>query len=232
MFIINILALLMKNPQKQIVDLLKSLANRVVDLDSKLSDVQKFYDLIKEERYLEIVNNTPTFFRIHNNSIQRDLVIVLAKTFDPSSRRSIFKLIDWIKENKSNLKYKGQPITDENIESYLQKIKSVKHILNKIKTQRDKFIAHDDPIYFDEPYRINEDAPINLDEFNSVLKVLRKILFGIYSSLENVHNEMKLVGIRNIDFIVKLLRHQKILFDDDEIRKRMWNGDLPYPVDT
>lgn len=222
----------MQNPQKQIVDLLESLANRVIDLDAKLNDAKNFYDLIKDERYLEIVNNTPTFFRIHNNSIQRDLVIVLAKTFDPGSRRSVLKLIDWIKENNNNLEYKGQPLTDEDIESFLQNVSGIEHILSKIKTQRDKFIAHDDPIYFDEPYRINEDAPINLDELERVLDVLREILFEIYSSIKNAHFEMKLVGLRNIDFIVKLLRHQKVLSDDDEIRKRIWDGDLPFAVDT
>lgn len=222
----------MQNPQKQIVDLLSKLIRRTIELNYQLNEIQIFHSYIMETKYLEIVNQTPTFFRVHNNSIQRDIIITLAKTFDPTSRRSIQKLIKWVKDNLKVINYKGVPITNNDIQIYLLSIDEIDQILEKIKIQRDKFIAHDDPIYFDQPYQINEGASVDLNELRAVLKVLWDVLVAINESINNAHYNINIAGVRQIDFVIQLLRHQKILFEDDNIRERMWNDELPYPVDT
>ena len=221
----------MKNPQTQIANLRDRIADRVVDLDSKLRDTQEFYEFIKEAKYLKVVNKSPQFFRIHNISIQRDLIISLAKTFDPGSKRSIHKLIQWTNQNLNNIDFKGQPLEKNDIKMFRSQIDELNEIVCNIKTQRDQSIAHDEPKYFDRVFRISEQAPIELTDLSKVLKVLRKILRKLYWSMDNKDRDIKLAYRKNVTFVLKLLLHQEILSENEKVREKINNGDLPSLID-
>jgi hypothetical protein len=219
----------MENPQEQVTSLRDRLINRLIDLDAKLRDLQSFYSLVKEKEYIETINICPQFFRMHTDSLLKDIIIVLAKTFDNKSKRSIYTLLDWLDQCIKNLNYKGDPITYVDISDFHTDIMNVETTLTKIKKQRDKFLAHDDKKYFDQPFRIHEEAPIDLSELEIVLKVLRSILFRIYGAMENSHYIMQITDLKKADYVIKLLRHHSILYKNEKISGMMFSGELPYP---
>ena len=166
---------------------------------------------------------------MHTDSLLKDIIIVLAKTFDKKSKRSVYTLLEWLDQCINNISYKGDSITYLDISDFHTEILNVEATLKKIKKQRDKFLAHDDKKYFDQPFRIHEEAPVDLSDLEIVLKVLRSILFRIYQAMENSHYIMQISDLKKVDYVIKLLRHHRILYKNDKISGMMFSGELPYP---
>jgi len=219
----------MENPQEQFTSLRDGLINRLIDLDAKLRDLQSFYSLVNETQYIDTINICPHFFRMHTDSLLKDIIIVLAKTFDKKSKRSIYTLLKWLDQCINNLSYKATPISYVDISDFHTDIMNVEPVLTKIKMQRDKFLAHDDKNYFDQPFRIHEEAPIDLSELESILDVMRSIFFRIYGAMENSHYIMKITDLKKVDYVIKLLRHHRILYKNEKINGMMFSGEIPYP---
>ena len=106
-----------------------------------------------------------TFYR----SLADNLVTTLSWIFSESKndKRSLRWYLNQVKENVAGVK--------DEIDKQLEKLDSVNDIVDRIKTVRDKWVAHRDPIAFNNPNDFLEKINISFEDFESLIKLVEEI---------------------------------------------------------
>ena len=145
--------------KEQLVEFFERLKMQTLFLNEKL-DILRF---LKEERwtngkYKKTTHLSRGFFHFVEQALQTDIIVTLDKFYDERGERSLLKYLNQIQMHLS-------VIFDGNeIQSQIDEITNANVLLKKIETNRDKFYAHFDKKYFDDPAKLIEDAPISLNE--------------------------------------------------------------------
>lgn len=77
---------------------------------------------------------------------------------------------------RDDLSKKEIKVLENKIEKQLKDIASKKIILESIKTSRDKFYAHNDSKYFDNPKLLIKDAPLPFEDIIKLVEFCRDVL--------------------------------------------------------
>ena len=119
-------------------------------------------------------------FSVIYQSLFENLIITLSWLYSESKedRRS---LIWYLKQVKSHT----QIFSDSEIEKQLEKIDQKKDIVAKLKTVRDKWIAHRDPIAFNNPNEFLNVNKIELQDFEILIKLAEGIIQEHYNKFED-----------------------------------------------
>jgi len=72
----------------------------------------------------------------------------------------------------------------EEIKEQIAEITKAEVVLEKIRTNRNGFYGHFDKKYFDNPAKLAEDAPINLDELSELVDLAKAIIRRHHSVLK------------------------------------------------
>lgn len=175
----------MKHPKRQLSDYQEKLESKVSDLSQKLQIVEFFEDCKYKQDYQEnliILNDFRNFFIPTWTALKFEILVSLHSLFDESgnAKRS---LIHFIKQVNANLKVlredlpaKQIVLLKDEIANQVTKISSKKFTIDSIKTSRDRFYAHQDSKYFDNPKNLISDAPLPFSDVVELLEFCRDIL--------------------------------------------------------
>lgn len=90
---------------------------------------------------------------------ETDLHLATARLLEEPRRAegSLFAFLDFCMKNHANITWKSGPLLVEVIERQLNELRSRRKTIDAIMGRRDKFFAHLDKRYFNEPSRIYAD---------------------------------------------------------------------------
>ena len=112
-------------------------------------------------------------------SIEVDLHMAAARLLGASSdksERSLPNFIDFCIRNSTQIRLKVPSLSERALFGQKQKIEAHRDAIASIKGRRNKFFAHADKKYFDQPERIYDDYPLGQKDFISLLKTLIEIV--------------------------------------------------------
>jgi hypothetical protein len=133
-----------------------------------------------------------TFYR----SLADNLITTLSWIFSESNndKRSIRWYLNRVKENVVE--------SGDEIDEQLERLDNVNDVVNKIKTVRDKWVAHRDPVAFNNPNDFLEKINISIDDFESLIKLLEEIVNAHFERFEDTSVDFDL-PINGIDIMTK-----------------------------
>lgn len=148
------------------------------------------------EKNVVVINNYKNFFLPSKEALRVYFFLELAKLFDTvDDSLHITKLVNYTQSNLSKLKVEDFAKHDQNRELFDNLVKSYrciswddlkevkaeidknKEIIEKLKTYRDQYLAHDD--------RIKDEVSITGEEVFTLFSVLKKILNLFSSKLDS-----------------------------------------------
>ena len=132
-------------------------------------------------------------------------------------------LIDWLMKarehapslgptryNPSHSSGEREPIKPKEyravIERHINRLEAQRDVIDRIKSRRDKAIAHLDKAYFDNPKALDEDYPLSDDDIDCLMDVVSDILRKHYSCLFDSDLRMEILSTRNVDLVLKYAR--------------------------
>lgn len=130
---------------------------------------------ILEKTSLEAINAAPILFGPLADSLLDDIVLTIAKLYEKDSERSVYKLLNAAAAQAKRIPWRT-PITQEVLANHQADIERQEAILRSIETRRNKYIAHYDKTYFDNPNQVDADFPISANQVISVLQSTQAIL--------------------------------------------------------
>lgn len=131
------------------------------------------------------------------DSLFDNLIVTLSWLYSSSSRdkRSLIWYLNQVKANTKKF-------SADEIDNQLKRIDEIKDVIEKVKTVRDKWVGHRDPIAFNNPEQFSEDYKINLNEFETLIHVAEEIIAEHFGRFEDAHPIFDL-PINGIDLLVK-----------------------------
>lgn len=109
-------------------------------------------------------------------SLELDLHLSISKLIEARSHRNLFQFIDFCLSNRRHIYWADGSPPEEKLFAQKQSLESHRAAINNIKARRDKFYAHLDAKYFDDPDAIFIDFPISKKEFTSLFGCIECIL--------------------------------------------------------
>ena len=130
---------------------------------------------LKEERwkhpeYKKTTHLSGAFFHFVEQALQTDIIVTLDKLYDEKGERSLIKYLSQVEMHLSKI------FDRKEIQSQINEIKNADALLKKISINRNKFYAHYDIKYFDNPAKLIEDAPLSLEELSNLVELTKKII--------------------------------------------------------
>ena len=114
-------------------------------------------------------------------------------------------------------------IIDKNISS----LGSFDDLINRIKTWRDKSIAHLDKAFFDAPSAIYDKFPITNSEIDELIECVSKILHEHYSYIFHADSRMEILSVTNVDSVLSYVQaFQRVRQDKELLNKGFRPVDL------
>lgn len=155
---------------------------------------------------LDEINLSPGFFTVAKRSLYHSLMIELAKLFceRKSSERTLSKLLNLLQDNRHLFQDKSD-LTAIIQKANAQLDKMEPEILS-LKTRRDKFLAHNDPIYFQNGFTLGNNASIGYGVVFSMLQFSEDLCLTIFSRLDDRKPCFRMKGSGDLNV---LLAHAK-----------------------
>lgn len=131
------------------------------------------------------------------DSLFDNLIVTLSWLYSSSSRdkRSLIWYINKVKENTDKF-------SDDEIKDQFGKIEEVADIIKKVKTVRDSWVGHRDPIAFNDSENFLQDYEINLNELEALIRTAENIISEHFGRFDDSHPIFDL-PINGIDLLVK-----------------------------
>ena len=131
------------------------------------------------------------------DSLFDNLIVTLSWLYSPANRdkRSLVWYLNQVKANTD--KFSSDEIDDQ-----LKKIESVADIIDRVKTVRDKWVGHRDPIAFNNPKDFMDMNNIQIADFESLIRLAEEIINEHFGRFEDAHLIFDL-PINGIDLLVK-----------------------------
>ncbi|RUM26640.1 hypothetical protein EFQ99_00035 [Rhizobium vallis] len=113
-------------------------------------------------------------------AVEIDLHLAVAKLLEDPKRsdRSLFKFLEFCLTNRTNISWQGKEISEDLLLNQRQQLETHRTTINSVMGRRDKFFAHLDKRYFNEPSRIYTDFPLREEE----VIALANCVIGVVSS--------------------------------------------------
>ena len=155
---------------------------------------------------LDEMNLSPGFFTVAKTSLYHSLMMELAKLFckRDSSERTISKLLNLLQDNRHLFQDKSE-LTAIIQNANVQLDKMEPEILS-LKARRDKYLAHNDPIYFQNGFTLGDNASVGYGVVFSMLQFSENLCLTIFSKLDDRKPCFK---IKNSGDLNVLLAHAK-----------------------
>jgi hypothetical protein len=167
---------------------LEKLVTKITWLDFHVTTLETYsQSSFNSEVY--ILNKFPGLFNTLAECLMQRVVIDIFNLLDSGkdSKRGLRKFI-----NKLDLFVGKNPnmLTDEtNIKSHIvwnmSEFSKMEDFLYRLKSQRDKYWAHMDKLYFDEPHKLGADYPIPISEIRQVTNFLMRSVSTFHFQLTN-----------------------------------------------
>ena len=204
--------------EEKFIEYRKYLVSEAIYMASYIS----LYKCLQERRNdrLDQMNIAPGFFQTVLRALFSVIIIWVDKFFDEKSERGIFDLLNFVEKNVSifsisNLKEREnypndhwmlnrKPITIELINEDRQRIRELKS-LKSFKIRRNKYHAHFDKEYFFDRGKIDQDAPLNWNDFEEVIEITKDILSRYSSSFDGTVNAIVPINSTDINRILNIL---------------------------
>lgn len=157
----------------QYIPILKGLQRHISRIDLAMG---AYACLVKERHTRENIVAAPVLFHVIVPVLFDHLVLEAAKIYEKKGERSIYKLVNIAQSAYSTIEWQRQDLSLPKIAQQKQLIDSHSVVLTRIKSRRDKVLAHMDKEYFDDPEKINEDFPIEITELIDLLHSAQDIV--------------------------------------------------------
>lgn len=131
------------------------------------------------------------------DSLYDNLIVTLSWLYSSSSRdkRSLIWYLNQVRANTKKF-------SDDEINSHFRKIEEIKDVIEKVKTIRDKWVGHRDPVAFNDPEKFSQNYTINLNEFETLIRVAEEIINEHFGRFEETTVLFDL-PIHGIDLLVQ-----------------------------
>ena len=185
----------MQNPEEELKQYRQQIYKDVVFLmNSRLKLLKEFAD---EENRLAWKSPLGSLSSILWDSLFDNLIITLSWLYSSSGRdkRSLIWYLNKVKENTNKF-------SDEEIYSQFEKINKVADTIDKVKTVRDRWIGHRDPVAFNDPENFLQSYNVNLGELEVLIRTAEEIINEHFGRFEDAHVIFDL-PINGIDLLVK-----------------------------
>ncbi len=139
------------------------------------------------ERFLRI---EPLLYPL-SQAVEVDLHLATAKLLEPNgnrSERSLFAFLDFCEKNRTNITWKSGAIPADVIHKQSADLEAHRDTIQTILARRDKFFAHLDKQYFNDPTAIYRDYPLEEQSVISLVNCIIAIISGHQIALENKVN--------------------------------------------
>lgn len=168
----------MQNPQSRIDDYQEQVYKDVVFLlNSRLSLLKQLN--ADENRILWAMAFGGTFY-VFNNSLFDNLVVTLSWLFSDREQRSLIWYLKQVKEH-------SQIFSKAEIDAQLKLIENAAETIEKLKTRRDKWIAHRDASASNNRDKFLKENKIEIEDFERLVNLAEEIIqehFGRFQTAE------------------------------------------------
>ncbi len=209
----------MKNPKTRLREYLDRLIRRFLNTKSLHLELKRISGWQIPGK-IEVFNLGSYFFELAKYSLWRTILVEMAMILSPKEQVS---LIDWLKKAREhapslaptryNPSYSGvkrEPIKPKEyralIDRHINRLDAQRDVIHRIKSQRDKAIAHLDKAYFDNPKALDKDYPLGDDDIDRLMEVVSDILGKHHSWLFEADLRMEILSTRNVDVVLKYAR--------------------------
>ncbi len=218
----------MRDPQKQILDFLQRLTYRVVLIDSKI-EMYEYLVSCAQDRWVETLNRTPAFFKFVMDAFLTDVIINLSKLYDRrlSAKRSLLHYLRLVDDNIGSLEVKEGHLTHEIIAAQRAKIESARPMVDKLTIHRDKVHAHDDKTYFDEPFKVHLEAPLDETHLRELVEIVKELLLEHHVALRDTHFIMRAINADEARHVVTRLQQREFLVNHPVVFDLISDGTVP-----
>ncbi|CAN5231976.1 hypothetical protein BH10ACI1_BH10ACI1_04750 [soil metagenome] len=131
------------------------------------------------------------------DSLFDNLIVTLSWLYSSASRdkRSLIWYINKVKEYTDKF-------SDDEIKDQFGKIEEVADIIKKVKTVRDSWVGHRDPLAFNNPEFFLQDYEINLNELETLIRIAEEIINKHFGRFEDTEVDFDL-PINGIEIMAK-----------------------------
>lgn len=220
----------MNNPKEKLREYLKQIVYKFLNIKSLACELKRINAWSTQERE-DALNHGYYFFQLTKYSMTRIYLVELAAMLSEHEDRS---LIDWLmkacvharsicptrynpngeNERDAIKENEYRKIIDQNISD----LDSFNDLINRIKSWRDKFIAHFDKSCFDKPLAIYKKYPIADSEIEELIECVARILHEHYSYLFHVDARMEILSNTNVDSILRYVQAFQKIWKDKKLR--------------
>jgi len=216
----------MNNPKEELREYLKQIVYKFLNIKSLFCELKRINAWSTPERE-DALNHGAYFFQLTKYSMTRIYLVELAVILSENEDRS---LIDWLMKacvharSICPIRYNPNGKNDRDaineneyrkiIDQNISDLDSFNDLINRIKSWRDKFIAHFDKSCFDKPLAIYEKYPITNSEIEELIECVARILHDHYLYLFYADSRMEILSETNVDSILRYVQaFQKIRKD-------------------
>lgn len=204
----------MRDPRSELRDYLQRLVYRYFNLGS----LQRELHIIEGWRSrsgTSAYGLGTYFFALVGYSFRRIILVELASLLSEGEEKS---LLDWLGKAREHAAHLQPSLYDascsrqrsmvldeyrEIIERQLSEIGRHQDTIERIKTHRDKAIAHLDRAYFNNPEKLYMDYPLKDDDIDCLLDLVKNILRNHYEYLFNVDADLEVGSAATSDTLLR-----------------------------
>ncbi|MCP3033591.1 hypothetical protein LF817_19920 [Halobacillus sp. A1] len=191
----------------------EALFQEIITLNSFL----ELYVHIRKRRNdrLEILNKSPAFFQLVQESLLSSVIIGIAKIYEKRNRkgRTIFNFLNFISANYQVIfnkpaKEKGKTsdeITEQLFEYQLVQLTNQEPLLNRVFAWRDGSFAHADKKYFEDRNILGGEFPITISDLRFLIELVAEILNKYEGAYNNNYQSIIATNVTDIDNILDWL---------------------------
>ena len=208
----------MIKPKVQIKKFLDGLTNHIAWIDARL-EIYKYLQNCTKDNRIDALNVAPAFFRNIQEALLTDVILGLDKLYaaEKDAKRSLIQYLKQVKIHFRALEPAKSNFSIDLIEHQLVQIEKAQPLLKNLKVHRNKFYAHHEAKYFDNRYKLNEDAPLSTDDLTKLVDLAKGILHDHHGGLLDVERIMRVINADDVSFVIKSIQRYKRMVDDTEI---------------
>jgi hypothetical protein len=169
---------------EQLKAMLPNLMAHTARVEVKL-EVYEYLQLCQYDRRRDVIAVAPVFFASISDALRTDMIVTLHNLYDSSSgaKRSLFHYLTQAQTHFSSLKPSHPLIAGDFVRQQLDQIAQAADILKHLSMHRNKYYAHHDKQYFDNPDKLFEEAPLYTTDLRVLVELAQKILRIHYRGL-------------------------------------------------
>jgi AbiU2 len=198
--------------EKELRDHIEKLAIKITWLDFHVTTLET-YSQSSFNSELEILNKFPALFPTLAECLMQRIVIDIFNVLDSGkdANRGLRKFI-----NKLDLFIGKNPniLTDGvNVKNHIKwnnsEFSEMEDFLYRLKSQRDKYWAHMDKLFFDDPHKLGTEYPIPISEIRHVANFLKRSVGVFYFHLTSQKISLEFSNKNELYRLIKLLEEMQ-----------------------